>query len=84
MEFLILLSLIAGPVAGWAVWNSINKKYRNAGARYVPEQTAGQRVFDLKADDHFRRRYVSRSATIEHRNDHDPTIPAAYFKAVKK
>ncbi len=84
MEFLFLLALIAGPIVGWVIWTSINKKYRNAGARYAPESTVGHRVFDLKADDHFRRRYVSRSATIEHRNDHDPTIPAAYFNAVKK
>jgi hypothetical protein len=84
MEFLMILALIVGPIAGWAVWNSINKKYRNAGARYAPEQVVGQQVFDLKADDHFRRQYVSRSATIEHRNDDNPTIPAAYFNAVKK
>ncbi len=84
MELLFVISLLAGPVVGWIVWSSINKKYRNPGARYAPEYTAGQQVFDLQHDDHFRRRFTTSATQVADRNDNDPTIPAAFFNAVKK
>jgi hypothetical protein len=84
VEYLLVLGLIVGPVVALMFWASVNKRYRNAEARYQPELVVAQRVLDMETDDHFRQPIVSGSMWVAGRNDHDPTIPAEYFKAIKK
>jgi hypothetical protein len=84
MEFLLILGLIVGPVVALVFWASVTKRYRNAEARYAPEQVVAQRVLDLTVEDQYRQPIVSQSMWVAGRNDHDPTIPADYYKAIKK
>lgn len=73
----------AGPAAGFAIWGWIYARYRNAGARYMPEKVVHHKVTRLEEDDKFVRQLVSKSSRTQGANDHDPTVRAARWKALK-
>jgi hypothetical protein len=74
----------AGPAAGVGTWVWIQAKYRNRSARYMPERVVKYEAKNLKADDAFVKHIVSRSSSIEGRNDGSPHVRAAYTKTTKE
>jgi hypothetical protein len=80
---LALALFAAGPAAGIGTWAWIQAKYRNKNARYMPEKVVKYETKDLKADDAFVRKIVSRSSNIEGRNDTSPQVRARYTNVVK-
>jgi hypothetical protein len=73
----------AGPAAGIGTWVWIQAKYRNRSARYMPEKVVKYEAKNIKADDAFVKKIVSRSSSIEGRNDTSPQERAKYTKVTK-
>lgn len=71
----------AGPAAGGAVWFWVQKKYRNRGARYMPERVVHHEVHNLTAEDTYLKRIQSRSRAIIGRNDTLPHVRAKFSQA---
>jgi hypothetical protein len=80
---LALALFAAGPAAGIGTWVWIQAKYRNKNARYMPEKVVKYEANDLKADDAFAKKIVSRSSDIERRNDTSPQVRAKFTKVTK-
>ena len=73
----------AGPAAGIGTWTWIQAKYRNKSARYMPEKVVKYEARNLKADDAFVKHLVSRSSSIDGRNDGSPQVRAKYTNVTK-
>ena len=73
----------AGPAAGLGAWMWIQARYRNRGARYMPERVVKYEAKNIKAEDAFLKKIVSRSSSIEGRNDGSPHVRAAFTKVTK-
>ncbi|MFO7243599.1 MAG: hypothetical protein DIU73_001830 [Actinomycetes bacterium] len=73
----------SGPAAGIMIWGWIHSRYRNPGARYRPESTVHHKVTRLEENDTFLRQIVSKRSRTEGANDHDPSVRAIRWKAVK-
>jgi hypothetical protein len=78
-----VLLFAAGPAAGIGTWMWIHAKYRNRGARYMPERVVKFEAKNIKADDAFVKKIVSRSSSVEGRNDGSPHVRASYAKVTK-
>lgn len=73
----------AGPAAGLGTWMWIQAKYRNRGARYMPERVVKYEAKNIKADDAFVKKITSRSSSIDGRNDGSPHVRAKLTKVTK-
>lgn len=80
---IVLFLFAAGPAAGLGIWGWIQARYRNKGARYMPEKVVNHKLTRLDTDDAFVRSIVSKSSRTEGANDHNPTARAAKWKAIK-
>ena len=78
-----LFLFLSGPAAGLAIWGWIKARYRNRGARYMPERVVAHTVTKLTPTDAFTKKIVSRSGSIDGRNDGDPSMRAPQWKAIK-
>jgi len=74
----------AGPAAGVFISGWIKAKYRNKGARYMPERVVKHHVTELVQDDTFLRKIVSRSRSINGRNDQSPEQRAQFTRTTKE
>ncbi len=74
---------LAGPVSGFAVYRSIQNKYRNRSARYRPESVVAHEVFNLVSEDVFKDRITTQASEVEGRNDASPEQRAKYSNTVK-
>lgn len=83
MEIIILVVVFIalGPVVGFAVYFHYRAKYRNADARYKFEHTTDATLANLAyADDYVGEVRGVKNTSIVGRNDHAPTVRAAYVK----
>ena len=74
----------AGPATGIFISGWIRAKYRNRGARYMPERVVKHTITKLTQDDKFLKKIVSRSTSISGRNDQSPEQRARYTKTTKE
>jgi hypothetical protein len=81
---IVFFLFAAGPAAGLGIWGWINARYRNRAARYMPEKVVHHKVNRLDSDDAFAKKIVSTSGSIDGRNDHDPTLRAPKWRAIKQ
>ena len=80
---LALFLFAAGPAAGLGTWLWIQARYRNRGARYMPERVVKYEAKNIKADDAFVKKITSRSSDVEGRNDGSPHVRAKFTKVTK-
>jgi hypothetical protein len=74
---------LSGPLAGAAVRASIQAKYRNRGARYMPERDVARAVTDMVVEDAFKEKVTVDNASIIGRNDSSPAVRAAFSKVTE-
>ncbi len=74
---------LSGPLAGAAVRASIQAKYRNRAARYMPERDVARAVTDMVVEDAFTERVTVDNSTIIGRNDATPAVRAAFSKVTE-
>ena len=74
---------LSGPLAGAAVYRSIQAKYRNRGARYMPERDVAREVADMVVKDEFVKRETVDNSSISGRNDDSPAKRAKFSKVTK-
>ncbi|NTV38648.1 MAG: hypothetical protein HGA51_01635 [Demequinaceae bacterium] len=77
------LLLISGPAAGIFVYQSIQAKYRNRKARYMPERDVARAVTDMVIKDEFTERVTVDNSSITGRNESAPAVRARYSKVIK-
>ena len=73
----------AGPASGIFVYQSIQAKYRNRGARYMPERDVARAVTDMVVTDEFIERATVDNSSITGRNDSTPSARAAFSKVTE-
>ena len=71
---------IAGPAAGFAIWGWIKARYRNAGARYMPERVVDYKVTSLEESDSFLRETKSGSSRMSGANEKDVHVRAQFIR----
>lgn len=74
---------LSGPLAGAAVYRWIQAKYRNRGARYMPERDVAREVTDMVVKDEFVGRETVNNSSISGRNDLSPATRAKVSKVSK-
>jgi len=74
---------LSGPIAGAAVYRAIQAKYRNRGARYMPERDVAREVADMVVKDEFVGRHTVSNSMITGRNDHSPAVRAPFSTVTK-
>ncbi len=79
----IAVLFAVGPATGFVVYQSIQAKYRNAKARYMPERVVKFDATNLQSDDAYTRSIVSRSRNVTGRNDNTPAVRAKYTNTTK-
>ncbi|PKQ18444.1 MAG: hypothetical protein CVT68_03375 [Actinobacteria bacterium HGW-Actinobacteria-8] len=72
-----------GPGTGIAIWMWIQAKYRNKSARYKPESTVAHTITNVVQEDTFTRKIVSRSRSVNGRNERDHHERARVSRVVK-
>lgn len=80
---LAIALFLAGPGAGFLLWGWIQAKYRNRGARYMPERVVHHQVHNLTTDDQFIKDIVTEDRSVAGRNESNHTLRAAQSKAIK-
>jgi hypothetical protein len=74
----------AGPATGLFISGWIRAKYRNKGARYMPERVVKHTITKMTEDDKFLKKIVSRSSSISGRNDQSPAQRAQFTRTTKE
>lgn len=74
---------LAGPLAGAAVRASIQSKYRNRSARYMPERDVARAVTDMVVEDAFTEKKTVDNSSITGRNEATPAVRAAFSKVTE-
>ena len=79
--FAVALFLFAlGPAAGLAIWGYIKARYRNAGARYMPERVVDFKVTSLEKSDTYLRETKSSSSRMSGANEDDVHVRAQFVR----
>jgi|GEM_PF-932601 len=81
---LVLFLFAIGPLAGLAIWGYIKARYRNRGARYMPERVVDFTVTSLEKGDTFVRETTSSSARLTGANNDQPNVRAATVNVVQE
>lgn len=74
---------VSGPAAGFFVYQSIQAKYRNRNARYMPERDVSRAVSDMVVEDAFVEEVIVDNSSITGRNDANPAVRAPFSKVTK-
>ena len=74
---------VAGPTSGIFVYQSIQAKYRNRNARYMPERDVSRAVTDMVITDEFAGRATVDNKSISGRNDSTPAVRAKFSRVTK-
>ena len=69
-----------GPAAGLAIWGYIKARYRNAGARYMPERVVDYKVTTLDKSDTYLRETKSNSSRMAGANEDDVHVRAQFVR----
>lgn len=69
-----------GPAAGLAIWGYIKARYRNAGARYMPERVVDFKVTSLEKGDTYLRETKSSSSRMSGANEDDVHVRAQFVR----
>jgi len=80
----VLFLFAIGPLAGLAIWGYIKARYRNRGARYMPERVVDFTVTSLEKGDTFLRETKSSSARLTGANHDQPNVRAATVNVVQE
>lgn len=82
--FVEIALFVAGPASGIFVYQSIQAKYRNRKARYMPERDVARAVTDMVITDEFTGRATVDNKSIKDRNDSTPAVRARFSKVTKE
>ena len=82
--FVEVALFVAGPASGIFVYQTIQAKYRNRKARYMPERDVARQVTDMEVVDQFTGRATVDNSSIAGRNDSTPAVRARYSKVTKE
>ncbi|NYI41950.1 hypothetical protein [Demequina lutea] len=81
--FVEVALFVAGPASGIFVYQSIQSKYRNRGARYMPERDVSRAVTDMVVEDTFTERVTVDNSSTTRRNEATPAVRAAFSKVTE-
>lgn len=79
----IIALFAAGPATGIFVYGSIQAKYRNRSARYMPERVVKYEAKNMEIQDAFTGSITSHSSSISGRNERDHATRAAHVTMTK-
>jgi hypothetical protein len=82
--FVEVALFVAGPASGIFVYQSIQSKYRNRKARYMPERDVSRAVTDMVITDEFTGQATVENSSIAGRNDATPAARAKFSKVTKE
>ena len=83
VAFLEFALFAAGPASGIFVYSSIQAKYRNRSARYMPERDVARAVTDMVVTDEFTEKVTVDNSSIDGRNDSSHAERAAFSKVTE-
>jgi hypothetical protein len=81
--FVEVALFVAGPASGIFVYQSIQAKYRNRKARYMPERDVSRAVTDMVITDEFTGQATVDNKSIAGRNETTPAVRAKFSKVTK-
>lgn len=81
--FVEIALFVAGPASGIFIYQSIQSKYRNRHARYMPERDVARAVTDMVVKDEFTERLTVDNPSTEGRNESTPSVRAAFSKVTE-